>query len=77
MSKGLSEAEKRRLLFKNPLGHFDAREFACGWYAAFVNICLTYPVHKIIFRQVGGQSKGFHLSITKNVFTDAPWSQNG
>lgn len=28
------------------------REFACGWGAAFINITVTYPVNKIIFRQV-------------------------
>lgn len=28
------------------------REFACGWSAAFVNITITYPINKVIFRQV-------------------------
>lgn len=28
------------------------REFACGWGAAFVNITITYPVYKMIFRQM-------------------------
>lgn len=28
------------------------REFVCGWGAAFINITVTYPVNKIIFRQV-------------------------
>jgi hypothetical protein len=31
---------------------FDWHEFACGWGAAFVNITVTYPVYKMIFRQV-------------------------
>lgn len=35
--------------FKNP---FEWKEFACGWGAAFVNITSTYPVYKMIFRQV-------------------------
>lgn len=30
----------------------DPREFVCGWSAAMVNITLTYPVNKIIFRQM-------------------------
>lgn len=32
--------------------HFEWREFACGCGAAFVNIGLTYPLHKLIFRQI-------------------------
>lgn len=28
------------------------KEFACGWGAAFINITITYPINKIIFRQV-------------------------
>lgn len=28
------------------------REFACGWGAAFVNITVTYPIYKMIFRQM-------------------------
>lgn len=31
---------------------FDPREFACGWGAAFVNITVTYPIYKMIFRQM-------------------------
>lgn len=29
------------------------KEFACGWSAAFINITITYPINKLIFRQVG------------------------
>lgn len=36
----------------NPFQKFDSREFACGWGAAFVNICFTYPLYKTIFRQM-------------------------
>lgn len=31
---------------------FEWREFACGWGAAFINVTVTYPVNKLIFRQV-------------------------
>ena len=31
----------------------DYREFACGCGAAMVNITITFPVNKLIFRQVG------------------------
>ncbi|RWS10923.1 solute carrier family 25 member 51-like protein [Dinothrombium tinctorium] len=27
-------------------------EFVCGFGAAFINICLTFPIHKIMFRQM-------------------------
>lgn len=30
----------------------DAREFVCGWGAAVINVTVTYPINKIIFRQV-------------------------
>lgn len=30
----------------------DPREFICGWGAAFINITVTYPVYKVIFRQM-------------------------
>ncbi|XP_018325753.2 solute carrier family 25 member 51 [Agrilus planipennis] len=31
---------------------FGWKEFVCGWGAAFINITITYPVNKIIFRQM-------------------------
>ncbi|EDW59257.1 mitochondrial nicotinamide adenine dinucleotide transporter SLC25A51 [Drosophila virilis] len=33
-------------------GAFQWEEFACGCGSAFVNICVTYPIYKIIFRQM-------------------------
>ncbi|KAJ9582550.1 hypothetical protein L9F63_003108, partial [Diploptera punctata] len=30
---------------------FDWREFGCGWGAAVINITVTFPINKIIFRQ--------------------------
>lgn len=30
----------------------DPREFICGWGAAFVNICVTFPVNKVMYRQM-------------------------
>lgn len=27
-------------------------EFVCGLGASFTNICVTYPIHKVMFRQV-------------------------
>lgn len=31
---------------------FNWQEFACGWGAAFVNVTVTYPINKLIFRQM-------------------------
>lgn len=31
---------------------FNWKEFACGWGAAFINVTVTYPINKIIFRQM-------------------------
>ncbi|XP_056630695.1 mitochondrial nicotinamide adenine dinucleotide transporter SLC25A51 [Diorhabda carinulata] len=30
----------------------DWREFFCGWGAAIINVTLTYPINKLIFRQI-------------------------
>jgi len=37
-------------------GVYDWREFLCGWGAAFINISITYPINKLIFRQVRNSS---------------------
>lgn len=34
------------------LGALDGREFVCGWGAAVINITCTFPMNKIMFRQV-------------------------
>lgn len=36
----------------NRIADIQWREFLCGWGAACVNITITYPINKIIFRQV-------------------------
>lgn len=36
----------------NKFKTFDWKTFACGWAAAFVNITITYPIYKTIFRQM-------------------------
>lgn len=30
----------------------DTREVICGWGAALINVAITYPINKIIFRQI-------------------------
>lgn len=30
----------------------DVKEFICGWGAAVINVTITFPINKIIFRQV-------------------------
>uniref|UniRef100_A0A336MSX6 CSON006761 protein n=1 Tax=Culicoides sonorensis TaxID=179676 RepID=A0A336MSX6_CULSO len=46
------DLEKVANSHKNPFRTFEWREFACGWGAAFVNITATYPIYKVIFRQM-------------------------
>ncbi|XP_076172091.1 mitochondrial nicotinamide adenine dinucleotide transporter SLC25A51 isoform X1 [Ptiloglossa arizonensis] len=36
------------LAFKNN----DFKEFVCGWGAAVINVSITFPINKIIFRQI-------------------------
>ncbi|KAF7278320.1 mitochondrial nicotinamide adenine dinucleotide transporter SLC25A52 [Rhynchophorus ferrugineus] len=31
---------------------FNWQEFVCGWGAAFINVTVTYPINKLIFRQI-------------------------
>ncbi|XP_037924299.1 mitochondrial nicotinamide adenine dinucleotide transporter SLC25A51 [Hermetia illucens] len=60
MSKTPDNTNKRvpsnKQMFRNErqLSNFSLewREFLCGWSAAFFNIGLTYPIHKMIFRQM-------------------------
>lgn len=35
-----------------PRSKFNWQEFVCGWGAAFINVTVTYPINKLIFRQV-------------------------
>lgn len=37
---------------KNIFYTINWREFACGYGAAAINVSITYPINKIIFRQV-------------------------
>jgi len=32
--------------------HYEWEEFFCGWGAAFINITVTFPINKVMFRQV-------------------------
>ncbi|KYN12314.1 Gamma-1-syntrophin [Trachymyrmex cornetzi] len=34
------------------LNDSDVKEFFCGWGAAVINVSVTYPINKIIFRQI-------------------------
>lgn len=34
------------------LNNNDFKEFICGWGAAVINVSITFPINKIIFRQV-------------------------
>lgn len=45
-------AHHANIFFDRFFGAFQWEEFACGCGSAFVNICVTYPIYKIIFRQM-------------------------
>ncbi|XP_037039384.1 solute carrier family 25 member 51 isoform X1 [Bradysia coprophila] len=54
---------KYAVFLQKPFLLVDQSEFICGWGAAFINITVTYPIYKIIFRQMlhGVQaSSAFH-----------------
>lgn len=36
----------------NGFWQVDLQEFVCGWGASFINIAITYPLYKVMFRQV-------------------------
>nr|CAD7399807.1 unnamed protein product [Timema poppensis] len=55
----LSLPLSKKLLLSNPEDdvsrgglYINLREFVCGWGAAFINIAVTFPVSKLIFRQL-------------------------
>lgn len=39
------------------LNNNDFKEFFCGWGAAVINVTVTFPINKVIFRQVYMQHK--------------------
>ena len=45
----------------------DLNEFVCGWSAAFVNILITFPINKIMFRQM---AYGVRAKSAVNQFKD-------
>lgn len=50
MSNVSSEKPSLRSALK--LNDNDFKEFACGWGAAVVNVSVTFPINKVIFRQI-------------------------
>lgn len=50
----LVDAQTRKYSL-NPIFRLNAsdyKEFMCGWGSALINITVTYPINKVIFRQV-------------------------
>lgn len=47
---------------------YDWREFVCGWGAAFINISITFPINKLIFRQVRSLILFFSVHVTVSNF---------
>jgi hypothetical protein len=52
MPKAYMDIADKKSPLKHPFKAFDHREFLCGWGSAFINITMTYPLYKTIFRQV-------------------------
>lgn len=50
--RATTTCEKYAVFLQKPFLLVDQSEFICGWGAAFINITVTYPIYKIIFRQV-------------------------
>ncbi|RXG55740.1 Thioredoxin-related transmembrane protein 2-like protein [Armadillidium vulgare] len=51
-SKGTSFIMSSNSGMNSRVKHEDNREFVCGWGAAFINITVTFPMNKIMFRQM-------------------------
>lgn len=52
MPKNYIDIADNKSPLANPFKAFDRREFLCGWGSAFINITMTYPLYKTIFRQM-------------------------
>ncbi|EFN79130.1 solute carrier family 25 member 51 [Harpegnathos saltator] len=50
MSNITSQEISLRSIFR--LNNNDFKEFICGWGAAVINVTITFPINKIIFRQI-------------------------
>ncbi|XP_030370537.1 solute carrier family 25 member 51 [Scaptodrosophila lebanonensis] len=51
-SAAIGSYSHAHVFFERFFGAFQWEEFACGCGSAFVNITVTYPIYKIIFRQM-------------------------
>lgn len=77
MTTNTATANAYTMLLQKKLFHIDHSEFVCGWGAAFINITVTYPIYKIIFRQVS-YTFFFFLSYvlffhSNSIFEDVTW----
>lgn len=50
----MSNIASQSVSFKSllTLNNNDFKEFICGWGAAVINVSITFPINKIIFRQI-------------------------
>lgn len=51
VAKDMSSKDIANLPTVPSLQQYDRPEYLCGWGAAFVNICVTFPINKVMFRQ--------------------------
>ncbi|KAF5286354.1 hypothetical protein FQR65_LT12648 [Abscondita terminalis] len=60
MTKTVSNSKAVEIVnVKERLAVVHWKEFLCGWGAACINITITYPINKLIFRQILGGSKAY------------------
>lgn len=59
-----NKANPYAVFLQKPFLIVDNSEFICGWGAAFINITVTYPIYKIIFRQVGSYHTTYNIIYT-------------
>ncbi|KAM8703923.1 hypothetical protein ACLKA7_008535 [Drosophila subpalustris] len=52
VATAVNRSHHANIFLERFFGAFQWEEFACGCGSAFVNIAVTYPIYKIIFRQM-------------------------
>jgi hypothetical protein len=52
MASSRNEHNKNDLLGAHTIPNPAWKAFVCGWGAAFINITVTFPINKVMFRQV-------------------------
>lgn len=70
MASSRNEHRKEHFLDAYKIPHPEWREFVCGWGAAFINITVTFPINKVMFRQMlyGMHTKNAYIQLKAEGF---------